>query len=162
MSTDAAPSAERPEADPQGEAARAGFLAGLETAKHAAAVAETAFRREAAERAEALAAARAHAHRRAELMMALCASIAGVADAEMAAATGQALLRTRLGWDTDSDARAEVLTRFAAVAVALFEAEAHDPQAELAAFEDWYQSSRQSPFWYLFDHYMPDTPLVDF
>lgn len=164
MSADAAPppAASEPEAPAPVETARADFIAGLDAAKQQAAIAETAYRKEAAERAEALAVARAYAYRRAELMAALCASIAGVEDAEMAAAASQALLRARLAWDTDSDARAEVLSRFTAVAVALFDAERADPNVALAAFEDWYQSTRQSSFWYLFEHYMPDTPRIDF
>lgn len=152
-------------------AGRAAFLARLDAAKAAADVAETSFRAEAARRIEDLTRARAYAWRRADLMRALSATLDGIGDAEMAAAAGQALLRARLGWSDDSEARAEVLTRFAPVAVALFEAQdqPHDqpqgeaaPDAALAAFEDWYLSTRQSAFWYLFDHYLPDTPLVDF
>jgi hypothetical protein len=32
----------------------------------------------------------------------------------------------------------------------------------LAAFETWYAGSHQVPFWALFDHYIPETPRVDF
>ncbi|MFG1244203.1 hypothetical protein V5F31_17645 [Xanthobacter sp. V7C-4] len=143
--------------------ARMAFLARLDAAKHAADVAETDFRREAALRIEQLAAARAHAWRRADLMAALVAAVDTTEDAEMAVAAGQALLRTRLGWTSDSDARTEVLDRFAAVALALSEADAGGaPETALAAFEDWYLQTRQSPFWYLFEHYLSDTPLVDF
>ncbi|MFG1350187.1 hypothetical protein [Xanthobacter autotrophicus] len=143
--------------------ARAAFLTRLDVAKHDAGVAETDFRREAALRIEQLAAARAHAWRRADLVAALVAAVDATEDAEMAVAAGQALLRTRLGWTSDSDARTEVLTRFAAVALALSEADAGgDPAAALAAFEDWYLETRQSPFWYLFEHYLTDTPLVDY
>lgn len=148
--------------EPAPSAARA-FLVRLDAEKHAADVAETAFRREAALRTQALATARAYAWRRADLMASLLALVEGADDAEMAAAAGQALLRARLGWSDDSEARLEVLTRFAPVAVALFEADGGgDPGAALAAFEAWYQETRQSAFWYLFEHYLPDTPLVDF
>lgn len=142
--------------------ARAAFLAALDMAKHDAAVAEEGFRREAAARAEALTRARAHAWRRADLMAALAASVAEAEDAAMAAAAGQALLRGRLGWSDEAAARVEVLERFAPVAVALFSAGEDDPAAALATFETWYEETRQSPFWYLFEHYMPDTPLTDF
>lgn len=143
--------------------ARAAVLARLDAAKVAADVAETAYRAEAARRTEELARERAHAWRRADLMRSLAATLDGIGDAEMAAAAGQALLRARLGWSDDSEARAEVLARFAPVAVALFEMEsATAPEAALAAFEDWYATTRQSAFWYLFEHYLPDTPLVDF
>ncbi|QRG04497.1 hypothetical protein EZH22_14945 [Xanthobacter dioxanivorans] len=144
-------------------AARAAFLARLDADKRAAAVTEEDFRREAAARTEALAAARAYAWRRADLMASLCDVVGAAEDAEMAAAAGLAVLRARLGWDEDSAARTEVLARFAPVAVALFEvADAAGPDAALADFEQWYLETRQSPFWYLFEHYLPDTPRVDF
>lgn len=143
--------------------ARAAFLARLDAEKTAADIAETEFRAEAARRTDALARARAYAYRRADLMASLATAIADAPDAEMAAAAGQAMLRARLGWSTDSDARTEVLTRFAPLAVAVFEADAQGgPEAALAAFEEWYLATRQSAFWYLFEHYLPDTPLVDF
>lgn len=160
-----------PEAAPDPAAAarieaRAVVLARLDAAKVAADVAETAYRAEAARRTEELARERAHAWRRADLMRSLAAALDGIGDAEMAVAAGQALLRARLGWSDDSEARAEVLARFAPVAVALFEMESEAaPEAALAAlaaFEDWYATTRQSAFWYLFEHYLPDTPLVDF
>ncbi|MDI4665081.1 hypothetical protein K9U40_12190 [Xanthobacter autotrophicus] len=151
------------EAAPAPSPARAAFLARLDAAKHAADVAETAFRSEAARRIEALASERAYAWRRADLMASLDAAVGGTDTAEMAAAAGQAMLRARLGWTTDSEARSEVLTRFAAVALALHAADAGgDPGAALAGFEAWYLETRQSAFWYLFEHYLPDTPLVDF
>lgn len=143
--------------------ARAAVLARLDAAKVAADVAETAYRAEAARRTEELARERAHAWRRADLMRSLAGTLDGIGDAEMAVAAGQALLRAWLGWSDDSEARAEVLARFAPVAVALFEMESEAaPEAALAAFEEWYATTRQSAFWYLFEHYLPDTPLVDF
>ncbi|MFS8037477.1 hypothetical protein ACI7BZ_11020 [Xanthobacter sp. AM11] len=153
----------------------AAYLAGLDAAKHAAAVAETRFRQEAAAQAEKLAGARAHAFRRADLMAALVAVLRDAGSPEMAVAAAQVLLRARLGWDEDSPARTEVLARFAPVAVALHEAAqvpvpegaqpadpCADPAGALAAFEAWYAQTRPGAFWYLFEHYMPDTPLVDF
>lgn len=201
--------------------ALAAFLAALDAQKRAADVAETRFRQEVAARTQALATARAHAYRRAHLMADLAASVRGAETREMAAAAGQALLRAQFGWSSDSAARSEVLTRFAAVALACHAAGVSDmaavahaagrpdaaeaahaasvttateaahtadvtaateaahaasvtdttedgtpaapgPQEALAAFEDWYFSTRQSAFWSLFDHYMPETPLVDF
>jgi hypothetical protein len=35
------------------------------------------------------------------------------------------------------------------------------PEA-LAAFEAWYAGNRPTPFWVLFEHYIPETPQVDF
>jgi hypothetical protein len=161
------------------------FLTDLDAARTAADVAETRYRAEAAAQSQALATARAHAYRRADLMASLAAATAEVETPELAVAAGQALLRGRLGWDEDSPARSEVLTRFATVALALFaagraaaepEPDAQAPTEEpaeapaetlapaeaLAAFEAWYLETRETPFWYLFDHYFPETPLVDF
>lgn len=147
------------------------FLAELDAAKSAADIAETRYRAEAAARTEALATARAHAYRRADLMASLGEATRDLESAELAIAAGQALLAARLGWDEDSPARSEVLARFAQVALALYaagreaaetEPDAPGPAAALATFEDWYLATRETPFWYLFDHYLPETPLVDF
>ncbi len=80
-----------------------------------------------------------------------------------------AALRTRLGWESDSEARAAVLARFAPVAQAVFAAlkpnddngEA-DIAAALARFETWYAQTPTTPFWTLFEYYIPETPRVDF
>ena len=37
-----------------------------------------------------------------------------------------------------------------------------DPGGALAAFEAWYAETRKSPFWDLFECYIPETPRVDF
>lgn len=111
---------------------------------------------------EELARERAYAWRRADLMRALATTLDDVGDGGWRPPPGRPAARpARLV--EDSDARAEVLARFAPVALALFEA-APDaaPETALAAFEAWYLSTRQSAFWYLFEHYLPDTPLVDF
>lgn len=153
------------------------FLTDLDAARTAADVAETRYRAEVAAQTQALATARAHAYRRADLMASLAETTRDIESAELAAAAGQALLRARLGWDDDSPARSEVLTRFSDVALALYAAgheadgaeadarapaEPAAPAEALAAFEDWYLATRETPFWYLFDHYFPETPLVDF
>ncbi|MEP9368453.1 hypothetical protein [Xanthobacter sp. VNH20] len=152
------------------------YLASLETAAAAAEQAEVDFRRETEARAAVLANARAHAYRRSNLMATLATLAEGAETPELAVAAVQAHLRVRLGWDDMSDARDAVLSRFAPVALALFAA-AHpvepgsgssdadqepDPAAALAAFENWYSETRESPFWYLFEHYIPETPRVDY
>ncbi|HQS09674.1 MAG TPA: hypothetical protein PLK13_12700 [Xanthobacteraceae bacterium] len=153
------------------------YLASLETAAAAAEQAEADFRRETEARAAALAYARAHAYRRSNLVATLATLAEGAETPELAVAAVQAHLRARLGWDDMSDARDAVLTRFAPVALALFsaahpvadedpaktpEGAAPDPAGALAAFEDWYAETRESPFWYLFEHYIPETPRVDY
>ncbi|MFG1463240.1 hypothetical protein V5F77_10080 [Xanthobacter sp. DSM 24535] len=153
------------------------YLADLETAAAAAERAEVEFRRETEAHAAALANARAHAHRRSNLMATFATLAEGAESPELAVAAIQAHLRVRLGWDDMSDARDAVLTHFAPVALALFAA-AHpesevesatsgaesstDPAQALAVFETWYGETRESPFWYLFEHYIPETPRVDY
>ena len=66
-----------------------------------------------------------------------------------------------------------MLTHFAPVAAAIFlahaceaegegEAGQADVRAALASFETWYAETHEKPFWALFEHYIPETPLVDF
>jgi hypothetical protein len=78
----------------------------------------------------------------------------------------------KLGWSSDSDARTEVFLRFVPVAQQVFaslappagddEALLPDAIGALTAFETWYRETHSNPFWTLFEHYMPETPVVDF
>jgi hypothetical protein len=90
---------------------------------------------------------------------------------EIAVAGATAMLRARLGWGSDSEARDAVVTRFTPVAQAMFaslapsddeDAAAPDVIAALAEFERWYGETHPNPFWILFENYMPETPVVDF
>jgi hypothetical protein len=102
--------------------ARALFLAALDADAREADAAEAGYRREAAARIGELERARALAFRRRTLMRAVAAAIERSESVEIAVAVGLATLRTRLGWSSDSEARDEVLTRFAPVVEALFHA----------------------------------------
>ena len=96
-------------------------------------------------------------------------AVARAESEEMAVGGSQAILRAKLGWSGDSEARSAVLTEFAKVAQALF-ANLHrgegqtsaDVLALLKEFEAWYEATHRKPFWDLFDQPMPETPLVDF
>jgi hypothetical protein len=88
---------------------------------------------------------------------------------EMAVAGSQAILRAKLGWSSDSEARAAILMQFAPVARGLYadqHSQADAPPADvlalLGAFESWYEANHRGSFWDLFDQPMPETPLVDF
>jgi len=151
--------------------ARHSFIDRLERAANACAVEEAEFRQTMNASLAALAQARAFAHRRMNVMRSLFDTVGQAEEVETAVAAAIAALRNRLGWREDSDARSEVLERYAAVATAAFiatheadvEAEAATAaEQELAAFEDWYLAARGKPFWVLFEHYMPETQLVDF
>lgn len=145
------------------------FIAALESEAKARETAEAEFRREMNRKVAELAEARAFAFRRMNVMRALFDMVSGAEDREAAIAKAVRALRDRLGWVEDSEARTEVLERYAEVAGAAFDAthpreedEAPDPAKALAEFEEWYASTREKPFWVLFEHYMPETQLVDF
>ena len=148
----------------------ASFLAQLKEAAAKAEAAEAVFRREIAARIQAIEAERAFAYRRLNFMHALAAAVAGAEDEKIAVANALAVTREKLGWSSDSDARAAVLSRLAPVARAMFARLAPldkgEPPPEigkaLADFEQWYAQSHGQPFWLLFEHYMPETPRVDF
>ena len=146
------------------------FLDALKAAADEAEAAEARFRREIAGRTKALERERAFAFRRLNLMRAVADAIASAESEEIAVANATATLRARLGWASDSEARDAVLVRFVPVAQAAFaslappeaEAQEMDVQQSLADFEAWYASTHENAFWVLFEHYMPETPLVDF
>ena len=62
-----------------------------------------------------------------------------------------------------------MLARFAPIAQAVFanllpgeEKSETDVPAALTQFETWYSQTHTTPFWTLFEHYIPETPRVDF
>ncbi len=148
------------------------FLAELAARAEEAGAAENAFRAEAEVRAAALGRARAEAHRRANFLRQVAASAGAAESPEAAEIAALSLIRSRFGWDEETPARAEVLAHFAPLARALHTAArpeeeggdeaVADPANALSAFENWYAETRESSFWDLFEHYMPETPRVDF
>jgi hypothetical protein len=146
------------------------FLDALSLAAKRATQAEDAFRRETAERAKALERERAFAYRRLNFMRAIAEAAATAQSEEIAVAAATAVMRTKLGWSSDSDARTQVLSCFVPVAKQVFaclgpaddEAPRPDVVRALADFEAWYRQTHPDSFWMLFEHYMPETPVVDF
>jgi hypothetical protein len=147
------------------------ILDALEATARSAGAAETAFRREAAERVKTLERDRSHAFRRVNLLRPIVEAVARAESEEMAVAGSQAILRTRLGWSNDSEARSAILTRFATVVKGMLatlhprsqgEAEPIDILALLGAFESWYEEAYRASFWNLFEQPMQETPVVDF
>lgn len=147
------------------------FLDALKLAADRASAAESDFRRGIAERIKALESERAFAFRRLNLMRAIADVVAGAESEETAVAGASAVLRAKLGWSSDSDARATVVSCFTPVAEAMFaslapsddeDAPQPDVLKALAAFEAWYADTHPVPFWTLFENYMPETPVVDF
>ena len=152
------------------------WIAGLEAATKIADRAEVAYREESKRRTAELAQERAFAYRRLNLLRAVAGAVEAAPDEDAAVAHGLAIFRARLGWTTSSDSRDEIVSRFAPVCAALrgvpdsaedgtgkdlAKREPPDPAAALAAFEAWYRDARGTPFWILFETYMPETPLVD-
>jgi hypothetical protein len=144
------------------------FLDDLSAATRAAEAAESAFRREAAARIATLEGERAFTYRRLNWMRTVAETVTGAEDGEKAVAHVRAALRTRLGWHGDDTGHETVLERFSDVARAAFacltpgEDEDADVAAALAGFETWYLATHGRSFWALFEHYIPETPLVDF
>ena len=150
-------------------AASAAYLASLQSAADAASAAEKDFRRQAAERIKALEQQRAFAFRRLNVIRLISDAVAGAESEEIGVAAALAVLRMRLGWSSDSEARSAVLSRFAPVAKAMLATPEALTQAPptgiaeaLADFESWYAATYVVPFWSLFEHEMAETPVVDF
>src|SRR5215475_12438380 len=121
------------------------FLDALKIAADQAQAAEGQYRQEAARRTAALERERAFAFRRLNLMRAAADAVAECDSEEIAVASALAVVRSRLEWTSDSEARTEVLSRFAPVAQAMFrsfaasdEAPVMDVHDALARFEAWY------------------------
>jgi len=151
--------------------ASAGFLAALDLAAKQSAQAENEFRRDWAGRLKALERERAFAHRRLNFMRAIADAVGTTESEEIAVAAATAAMRAKLGWWDESEARTQVLSRFAPVAQQMFaslapvveeKAPPPDVLAALAQFETWYRETHPHPFWMLFENEMPQTPLVDF
>ena len=151
------------------------FVASLCVDAKACEDAEDAFRRTMNARVAELAEARAFANRRMNVMRSLFDTVSRLEERDAAVAAALAALRQRLGWVEDSAARDEVLAAYRKVAEAAFAAThpadekdepavdiADDIAGALAGFEAWYVEARGKPFWVLFEHYMPETQLVDF
>lgn len=145
------------------------ILDALEAAARNTGAAETAFRREATERIKVLERERSHAFRRLNLLRPIAEAVARAESEEMAVAGSQAILRAKLGWSNDSEARSAILTRFATVVKGMFatlhpepEGESIDIRVLLGAFEAWYEEAHRVSFWNLFDQPMQETPVVDF
>ena len=147
------------------------FLDALKLVADNAARAEEDFRHSIVERTKALERERAFAHRRLNFMRAIAEAVASAENEDIAVAAATAILRNKLGWSNDSEVRTEVQERFKPVARQVFaslappqgdEAPSPDVVAALTAFETWYRETHPNPFWVLFEHYMPETPVVDF
>lgn len=149
----------------------ASFLDALKLSADRCAVAEDEFRSQIAGRIKELEKQRTFAFRRLTLMKEVSSVIAGAESEEIAVAAATAVLRAKLGWVSDSEARMAVVSSFAPVAQAMFaniapsegdDDERPDVIEALAEFETWYETTHPDSFWILFENYIPETPVVDF
>jgi hypothetical protein len=149
----------------------ASYLDSLKLSADQSAIAENEFRSQIATRIKELEQQRSFAFRRLNLMKEVSSVIASAESEEIAVAAATAVLRAKLGWASDSEARVAVVSSFAPVAQAMFASlapvEGEDEQKPdvikaLADFEAWYRETHPNPFWVLFENYMPETPVVDF
>jgi hypothetical protein len=139
----------------------------FEQAAEDARAAEDAYRRQAAERIDALARARGRSFRRLNLLRKASTILAAAEEPGEAIARARLAIAQSLGWDEIGPRQELVLTRLTPVLEALQAAMAHHDTPEavqetLATFEDWYGAETGSDFYALFDRYMPETPRVDF
>jgi len=146
------------------------FVETLERAAHVASAAEDDFRRTAMSRIRALELERAFAFRRLNLVKAIVAAIAGAKDEAEAVAMGSAALLREVNWTGASKNQRDVVDRFMPVIQALRragDAAAEPPPTttaaadELAAFERWYQDTRNAPFLSLMEAEVQELPLVE-
>lgn len=158
------------------------FIERLQRQADSAQAAETLYRREAAARIGLLEQERAFAYRRLNLLRAIVEATASHVgadpnqivsnDEEIAVARGLAVLRSKLGWTSDSATRDATLARFTPVVVAFYHelggngtvasVGVQDVGAALGEFEDWYMKAHGVAFWTLFEVSIPDTPRIDF
>ncbi|MDB5655330.1 MAG: hypothetical protein JWQ94_2943 [Tardiphaga sp.] len=146
------------------------YLDALRLAAERSAIAEHEFRSQITARIKQLELERSFAYRRFNLVNEVSGAVASAESEEIAVAVAAAVLRAKLGWASDSEARIAVTSGFAPVAQAMFASLAaegdaapkSDVIAALAQFEAWYLETHPGPFWGLFDNYIPETPVVDF
>lgn len=142
------------------------------------AVAEQAFRKEAALRAEELRQERAFAYRRLNLLRAVAAGVGGAGDETEALAAGRRILMREAAWTGAlTEAREEVARQFEPVSLAVWQAVRAEPEegaardddddaqpdagAALAAFEAWYEDARGGAFLGLMEREVLELPLVE-
>lgn len=146
------------------------FLSTLQSATRRADAAEAELQKEIVERRKLIEQERKFAYRRFNFMRAVADGVGSAQSQEIAVANALTVMRNALNWSSDSAARQATLSDFAPVAAAVFinqapnESEPPDADvlAALAQFESQYVERHGSPFWILFENYIPETPVVDF
>jgi hypothetical protein len=146
------------------------LVADFEAAAKAAQEAEAALRRSMAEEIARIERERAFAFRRTHLVRLLASSAEGAEDEAAALAAQSEAACREFGWSAERPAHKEILERLAPVGKAVWQCactlqdqvDATATNDALRKFEDWFEQARGQSFYRLFEHHIPDTPLVDF
>jgi hypothetical protein len=149
--------------------AAAALVASFEGAAKRAQDAETILRKKVAEEIARLERQRAFAFRRARLVGILATSAEGLEKEDEAASAQSAAVGEELGWGGESPARIAILDEMKPLGLSVWrcvcggeDASPEEVTAEIERFETWFESKHGTPFYALFDQYVPEVPLVDF
>ena len=145
------------------------YLNDLDRIAREASAAEEQFRKEAARRAEELKNERAFAYRRLNLLRAIGRAVATAKDADEAQRSGRSVFFREVGWNGATQAQRDVAEQVAPVILAIWNATRLDegtddgssvPEA-LAAFEGWFEETRNTAFLNLMEREIVELPLVE-
>lgn len=147
----------------------AAYLDDLDRIARGASTAEEQFRKEAARRAEELKNERAFAFRRLNLLRAIGRAVAMAKDEDEAQKSGRSVFFREVGWNGATQAQRDVAEQFAPVILAIWNATRLDGEADdgpsvpetLAAFEGWFEETRNTAFLNLMEREIAELPLVE-
>jgi len=146
------------------------LVAAFESAAQVAQDAEARLRKSMAEEIARIERERAFAFRRTRLIRLLASSATGSENEQSALAAQSQAVCGELGLSVDNPAHKEIIEHLEPLGKAVWQcACASEEQvdsgaanAALREFEQWFETARGQTFYALFEHYIPDTPLVDF
>jgi hypothetical protein len=145
------------------------IVAQFESAAKEAHRAEMELRKQLAEQLSRLERERAFAFRRSAFVRLLATSATSQQNEDEAAAAQGRAVAEELGWDGKSKAHEAILEEIKPLGGMIWrllqdkgEESGSDVAAKLAQFEVWFQEKHGTPFYTLFDQYVPEAPLVDF
>jgi hypothetical protein len=145
------------------------YLDDLERTAHNVSADEETYRREAAVRFRELEQARAFAFRRLNLMRTIIDAVTGIEEEEDAVRAGSIAFLREIEWSGATEAQRQAVENFKPVVLAAWQAsrtEGDNGDAvaltkALADFEQWFASSRNSPFLTVMEREVVELPLVE-
>ena len=145
------------------------LVAEFEAAARSAQENETLLRKKMADEIAKLERQRAFAFRRSNFIRLLGSSAAGLETEDEAAAAQCSALSQELGWQGESEAHKAILDEMKPLGRSVWQCVCGvEPKpgvkvaAELDKFETWFEGKHGTPFYTLFDQYIPQVPVVDF